>query len=68
MSLPTARPRRADLAGLALSATCLVHCLALPMLLLHRVSYDVDGHPVERARSLYRGDRFSFVARLHADR
>lgn len=41
---------------------------ALPMLLLHRVSYDVGGHPIERARSLYRGDRFSFVARLHADR
>jgi GntR family transcriptional regulator len=41
---------------------------ALPMLLLHRVSYDVEGHPIERARSLYRGDRFSFVARLHADR
>lgn len=34
MPLPAARPRRADLAGLALSATCLVHCLALPMLLL----------------------------------
>ncbi|MFD4640351.1 GntR family transcriptional regulator [Lentzea sp. NPDC058436] len=41
---------------------------ALPMLLLHRVSYDVEGHPIERARSLYRGDRFSFVARLHAER
>ncbi|WP_260580517.1 MerC family mercury resistance protein [Sphingopyxis sp. PET50] len=34
MSLPAARPRLADLTGLALSATCLVHCLALPMLLL----------------------------------
>ena len=34
MSLPAARPRLADLAGLALSATCLIHCLALPMLLL----------------------------------
>lgn len=32
--MPAARPRLADLAGLALSATCLVHCLALPMLLL----------------------------------
>jgi GntR family transcriptional regulator len=39
---------------------------ALPMLLLHRVTHDVDGRPVERVRSLYRGDRFSFVARLHA--
>ncbi|TWP49052.1 GntR family transcriptional regulator [Lentzea tibetensis] len=41
---------------------------ALPMLLLHRVSFDTDGHPIERARSLYRGDRFSFIARLHAER
>ena len=37
---------------------------ALPMLLMHRVSYDTDGHPIERVRSLYRGDRFSFVTRL----
>jgi len=34
MSLPAARPRPADLIGMALSATCLIHCLALPMLLL----------------------------------
>ncbi|WP_077146861.1 MerC domain-containing protein [Sphingopyxis sp. KK2] len=34
MPLPAARPRLADLIGLALSATCLIHCLALPMLLL----------------------------------
>lgn len=34
MPLPAARPRFADLAGLTLSATCLIHCLALPMLLL----------------------------------
>ena len=34
MPLPAAHPRLADLAGLALSATCLIHCLALPMLLL----------------------------------
>ncbi|WP_415362576.1 GntR family transcriptional regulator [Saccharothrix sp. BKS2] len=39
---------------------------ALPMLLLHRVSYDNDGEPVERSRSLYRGDRFSFAARLRS--
>ncbi len=37
---------------------------ALPMLLLHRVSYDADGRPIERVRSLYRGDRFSFATRL----
>ena len=40
---------------------------ALPMLLLHRVSYDPDGRPVERVRSLYRGDRFSFATRLTAE-
>lgn len=34
MPLPAARPRLPDLAGLALSATCLIHCLALPMLIL----------------------------------
>jgi GntR family transcriptional regulator len=40
---------------------------ALPMLLLHRVSYDADGRPIERVRSLFRGDRFSFVTRLRAE-
>ncbi|HEY4021262.1 MAG TPA: GntR family transcriptional regulator [Pseudonocardiaceae bacterium] len=40
---------------------------ALPMLLLHRVSYDPDGRPIERVRSLYRGDRFSFATRLTAE-
>lgn len=34
MPLSAARPRLADLIGMALSATCLIHCLALPMLLL----------------------------------
>ncbi|ODU05260.1 MAG: GntR family transcriptional regulator [Pseudonocardia sp. SCN 72-86] len=37
---------------------------ALPMLLLNRVSRDPDGHPIERVRSLFRGDRFSLVAEL----
>ncbi|MGM1062132.1 GntR family transcriptional regulator [Saccharothrix sp. Mg75] len=40
---------------------------ALPMLLLHRVSHDDDGNPIERVRSLYRGDRFSFMASLRAE-
>ncbi|HEX3787913.1 MAG TPA: GntR family transcriptional regulator [Pseudonocardiaceae bacterium] len=40
---------------------------ALPMLLLHRVSYDQDDRPIERVRALYRGDRFSFVTTLYAD-
>lgn len=34
MCLPAARPRLADLLGIALSLTCLVHCLALPLLIL----------------------------------
>ncbi|WP_293643732.1 MerC family mercury resistance protein [Sphingopyxis sp. RIFCSPHIGHO2_12_FULL_65_19] len=34
MCLPAARPRLADLMGLALSLSCLLHCLALPLLLL----------------------------------
>ncbi|SEN61035.1 GntR family transcriptional regulator [Actinacidiphila rubida] len=37
---------------------------ALPMLLLHRSSKDADGEPLERVRSLYRGDRFSFTVHL----
>ncbi|OKI31123.1 GntR family transcriptional regulator [Streptomyces sp. CB03911] len=39
---------------------------ALPMLLLHRLTRDKEGLPVERVRSLYRGDRFSFTTRLGA--
>ncbi|QHC20912.1 GntR family transcriptional regulator [Streptomyces sp. GS7] len=37
---------------------------ALPMLLIHRLSRDTEGRPLERVRSLYRGDRFSFTAHL----
>ncbi|MFI7382962.1 GntR family transcriptional regulator [Streptomyces sp. NPDC049813] len=37
---------------------------ALPMLLIHRVSYDTEGRATERVRTLYRGDRFSFTTRL----
>ncbi|MEU6235376.1 GntR family transcriptional regulator [Kitasatospora sp. NPDC047058] len=40
---------------------------ALPMLLLHRLTRDASGTPLERVRSLYRGDRFSFTTRLEAD-
>lgn len=50
-----AAPREADL----LECTT-----ALPMLLLHRRSVDTDGAPIERVRSLYRGDRIAFEARL----
>lgn len=37
---------------------------ALPMLLLNRISRDAAGRPIERVRSLFRGDRFSLVAEL----
>jgi GntR family transcriptional regulator len=38
--------------------------VGLPLLLLSRHSFDEDGAPVEWVRSLYRGDRYKFVARL----
>lgn len=37
-----------------------------PMFLLNRVSYDIDGVPIEQRRSLYRGDRMAFTAVMHA--
>jgi GntR family transcriptional regulator len=37
---------------------------ALPMLLIHRISRDTEGRPLERVRTLYRGDRFSFSTHL----
>ncbi|MFF3017513.1 GntR family transcriptional regulator [Streptomyces sp. NPDC057939] len=40
---------------------------ALPMLLIHRFSRDGQGRPLERVRSLYRGDRFSFTTRLRPE-
>ncbi|NNH72877.1 GntR family transcriptional regulator [Nocardia uniformis] len=45
-------------------ATLLECTTALPMLLLHRRSADPDGVPIERVRSLYRGDRIAFEANL----
>ncbi|MEU9891718.1 GntR family transcriptional regulator [Sphaerisporangium sp. NPDC051017] len=38
--------------------------VGLPMLLLTRHAFDAEGHPVEWAQSLYRGDRYKFVTRL----
>ena len=35
-----------------------------PMLLMQRVSRDPSGVPIEKVRSLYRGDRIGFEARL----
>ncbi len=38
--------------------------VGLPLLLLSRHSWAQDGSPVEYVHSLYRGDRYKFVARL----
>jgi GntR family transcriptional regulator len=40
----------------------------LALLLLSRHSFDLDGRPVEWGRSVYRGDRFKFVAHLRHQR
>jgi GntR family transcriptional regulator len=40
---------------------------ALPMLLTLRTSYDQDGRPIERVRSLFRGDRIGFATRLRGN-
>ena len=37
--------------------------IGLPMLLVHRTGWDLGGRPVEWTRSVFRGDRFRFVAR-----
>jgi GntR family transcriptional regulator len=51
-----ATPREAGLLGTI---------LAQPMLLLHRVSYDDTGKPVERVRALIRGDRYTLAIARH---
>ncbi len=38
--------------------------VGLPLLLLSRHSRDNEGNPVEWVKSVYRGDRYKFVARL----
>ncbi|PRY02052.1 GntR family transcriptional regulator [Allonocardiopsis opalescens] len=42
--------------------------VGLPLVLLCQHSFDASGHPVEWVRSLYRGDRYKFVTRLHPPR
>lgn len=37
--------------------------LGVPLLLIHRTGWGPDDRPVEFTRSVFRGDRFSFVAR-----
>ncbi|WP_369192354.1 GntR family transcriptional regulator [Streptomyces sp. R08] len=38
--------------------------VGLPMLMLSRHSIDTSGRPVEWVRSVYRGDRYKFIAQL----
>lgn len=38
--------------------------VGLPLLMLSRHSFDAGGAPVEWVRSVYRGDRYKFIARL----
>jgi GntR family transcriptional regulator len=40
----------------------------LPLLLVHRTGWDDSGRVVEWTESLFRGDRFRFVARSRPDR
>ena len=51
-----ATPREAGLLGTD---------VGLPMLMLSRHSIDTTGEPVEWVRSVYRGDRYKFVAELN---
>jgi GntR family transcriptional regulator len=53
----SASPREADLLGVDTGS---------PILVLGRHSFDADGQPIEYVRSWYRGDRYTFVARLTA--
>jgi hypothetical protein len=54
-----ANPREAGLLGTD---------VGLPMLMLSRHSRDAGGEPVEWVRSVYRGDRYKFVANLERPR
>jgi GntR family transcriptional regulator len=38
--------------------------MGAPMLLVHRLGFNPEGEPVEWTRSVFRGDRFRFVARM----
>ena len=51
----SASPREAELLDVDTGA---------PILVLGRHSFDADGTPIEYVRSWYRGDRYTFVARL----
>ena len=46
-------------------ATLLHVAPGVPLLLIHRVTYDQNGRAFEHVKSLYRGDRYKFVTELH---
>ncbi|MFE3546651.1 GntR family transcriptional regulator [Nocardia sp. NPDC059177] len=68
IELAGARERIETVLAAPREASLLECTTALPMLLLHRRSVDACGAPIERVRSLYRGDRISFEARLSPER
>ncbi|HVB22568.1 MAG TPA: GntR family transcriptional regulator [Ktedonobacteraceae bacterium] len=37
----------------------------MPLLLMHRITYNQDGRAIEHVKSLYRGDRYKFIIELH---
>jgi GntR family transcriptional regulator, nutrient-sensing system regulator len=41
--------------------------VGMPMLVTHRTGWDIEDRPVEFTRSVFRGDRFSFIARSTVD-
>lgn len=41
--------------------------VGLPLLIIHRTGWDVDGRPVEFTRTVFRGDRFSFISHSTLD-
>lgn len=45
-------------------ARLLASTTAMPMLLMHRRTLGTEGRPIEKVRSLYRGDRMAFEAVL----
>jgi GntR family transcriptional regulator len=53
-----ATPHEADVLGVDVGA---------PMLVIRRTAHDASGRAVEHTRSVFRGDRFRFVARSSFD-
>jgi GntR family transcriptional regulator, nutrient-sensing system regulator len=41
--------------------------VGLPLLIIHRTGWDVEGRPVEFTRTAFRGDRFSFISHSTLD-